>query len=365
MDLDDVLNLVRPDIRALKAYSSARSLASDGNVGGGVEMLYLDANESPVEPFQGSVNLNRYDSQQPPVVLERLAKIYGVEPDNIMMSRGSDEAIDVIIRTFCQPASDESILHTPPTFGMYAQYAAIHGTRVISVPLDPYDFSLNTEEVLRHVKGASNTVKVVFLCSPNNPTGAQIDPKALVDVIQKSNAIVVVDEAYIEYCDTQKLMQLLPFNPQLILLRTLSKARAMAGARLGCTIGAKPVIAMLRKVLPPYPMTRPAMDAVQRALMPENQDQLRNIRALIIEERERMSMALNASMDVDRVWPSATNFLLVQVKDPAKMMKLAADHGIILRDMSAQIPRAIRVTLGLPAQNDRVLDAWGISVQCV
>ncbi len=365
MDIDDVLALVRPDIRALKAYSSARSLASDGAGQSGVETLYLDANESPVEPFQGSVHLNRYDSQQPPVVLERLAKIYGVEPDNIMMSRGSDEAIDVIIRTFCQPASDESILHTPPTFGMYAQYAAIHGARVISVPLDPYDFSLKTDEVLRHVKGPNNTVKVVFLCSPNNPTGAQIDQKALVDVIQKSNAIVVVDEAYIEYCDTQKLMQLLPFNPQLILLRTLSKARAMAGARLGCAIGAKPVIAMLRKVLPPYPMTRPAMDAVQRALMPENQHQLKNIRAIIIEERERMSMALNASMDVERVWPSATNFLLVQVKDPAKMMKLAADHGIILRDMSAQIPRAIRVTLGLPAQNDRVLDAWGISVQCV
>jgi|TARA_R110002126_G_scaffold13118_7_gene57217 histidinol-phosphate aminotransferase len=363
MNIDDVLGLVRPDIRALKAYSSARSLASDSNAQGGVETLYLDANESPVEPFQGSVHLNRYDSQQPPVVLERLAKIYGVEPDNIMMSRGSDEAIDVIIRTFCQPAGGDSILHTPPTFGMYAQYAAVNATRVISVPLDPYDFSLNTDEVLRHVQAGTH-VKVVFLCSPNNPTGARIDPKALVDVIQKSNAIIVVDEAYIEYCDEQKLMQLLPFNPQLILLRTLSKARAMAGARLGCAIGAKPVIEMLRKVLPPYPMTRPAMDAVQRALMPENQEQLKNIRNLIIEERERMSMALNASMDVERVWPSATNFLLVQVKDPAKMMALATQNGIILRDMSAQIPRAIRVTLGLPEQNNRVLAAWGISVEC-
>ena len=364
MEMDDVLNLVRADIRALKAYSSARSL-TDGEghqENGGVKELYLDANEAPVEPFPGGTNLNRYDSQQPQAVLDKLAKLYGVEPDNIMMSRGSDEAVDVIIRTFCQPGSNDSILHTPPTFGMYAQYAAVNATPVVSVPLDPYSFALDKDKVLAHL-GANSDVKVVFLCSPNNPTGTALDMKDLVDIIQKSNSIVVVDEAYIDYCDEQQLMQLLPFNPQLILLRTLSKARALAGARLGCAIGSKPVIQMLRKVLPPYPMTRPVMDVAVKALEAVHQDQLTNIRNIIKEERERVSMALNASMDVERVWPSATNFLLVKVRDPVMMMKKAADHGVILREMSAQIPRTIRVTLGLPEDNNRLLDAWGIMVQ--
>lgn len=364
MEMDDVLGLVRTDIRALNAYSSARSLTDPNEAGGEQKELYLDANESPVEPFPGGTHLNRYDSQQPRPVLERLAKLYGVEPDNIMMSRGSDEAVDVIIRTFCQPGSDDSILHTPPTFGMYAQYAAVNATNVISVPLDPYSFALEKDKVLEQLKPNGN-VKVVFLCSPNNPTGTALDMKDLVDIIQKSNAIVVVDEAYIEYCDEQKLMQLLPFNPQLILLRTLSKARALAGIRLGCAIGSKPVIQMLRKVLPPYPMTRPAMDVAIKALEPTYQTQLTNIKNIIKDERERMSMALNASLDIEHVWPSSTNFLLVKVRDPVMMMKKAADHGVILREMSAQIPRAIRITLGLPDDNNRLLDAWGISVQSV
>jgi histidinol-phosphate aminotransferase len=360
MELSEVLNLVRTDIAAMSAYSSARSLASDG----GAQDLYLDANEAPIEPFPGGENLNRYDSQQPPAVLNKLAELYRVEPDNIMMSRGSDEAIDIIIRTFCNPGSDDSIVITPPTFGMYAQHAAVNATKVISVSLDPLSFALNKKVILEQI-GAKSAVKVVFLCSPNNPTGTVVDMVDLVDIIQKSNALVVVDEAYIEYYDQQKLMQLLPFNPQLILLRTMSKARALAGIRLGCAIGHKAVIAMLRKVLPAYPMTRPSMDVALRALSSEHQNQLQNMRNIIIDERERMSLALKGCLEVDKIWPSATNFLLVRVKDPDVMMRKAADHGIILRDMSGQIPRAIRVTLGMPQDNDRLLDAWGVSVQSV
>ncbi len=361
MELSEVLNLVRADIAAMNAYSSARSLASDGE---GVQDLYLDANEAPVEPFPGGENLNRYDSQQPPAVLNKLAELYRVKPDNIMMSRGSDEAIDIIIRTFCNPGSDDSIIITPPTFGMYAQHAAVNATKVISVSLDPFNFAVNKAAILAQI-GPKSSVKVVFLCSPNNPTGTIIDMVDLVEIIQKSNAIVVVDEAYIEYHDQQKLLQLLPFNPQLILLRTMSKARALAGIRLGCAIGHTAVIAMLRKVLPAYPMARPSMDVALRALSSEHQTQLQNMRNIIIDERERMSLALKGSLDVDKIWPSATNFLLVQVKDPAVMMKKAADCGIILRDMSGQIPRSIRVTLGMPQDNNRLLEAWGVSVQSV
>lgn len=363
MDVNEVLNLVRADVRAMKAYSSARSL-TDGKALEGAKPVYFDANELPVEPFAGGTGLNRYESQQPPEVLNKLASLYKVEPANIMMTRGSDEAIDVIIRTFCQPGTEDTIINTPPTFGMYAQYAALNATPVHSVPLDPYSFALNKDEIIAAANG-TNHVKVVFLCSPNNPTGTLVDQKDLIDVIQKSRAIVVVDEAYIEFCGEQKLLALLPFNPQLVLLRTMSKARGLAGARLGCAIGHKDVIALLRKVLPPYPMTRPSMDVALRALAPENQTQLDNVRKILIEERERMTLALNGSLDVDRVWPSATNFLLVQVKDSAKMMDKAANAGVILRDMSGLIPRAIRITLGLPHDNNRLLDAWGISVQSV
>ncbi len=361
MDIKDVLNMVRGDVRVMKAYSSARSL-TDGHAQAGVSPVFFDANESPVEPFPGGTGLNRYESQQPSEVLNQLAALYKVDPQNIVMTRGSDEAIDIIIRTFCQPGTQDAILNTPPTFGMYAQYAAVNATPVHSVSLDPYSFALKKDDIIAAANG-QNHIKVVFLCSPNNPTGTLINQKDLIDVIQKSKAIVVVDEAYIEFCDEQKLLSLLPFNPQLILLRTMSKARALAGARLGCAIGHKDVMTYLRKVLPPYPMTRPVMDVALRALSPEHQTQLENIRKIIIEERERMTLALNGSLDVERVWPSATNFLLVEVKDAAKMMEKAAAAGVVLRDMSAQIPRAIRVTLGLPDQNNRLLDAWGISVQ--
>lgn len=362
MKINDVLDLVRSDIKAMHAYSSARSLTDGDSAEGALKTVYLDANESPVEPFPGAVGLNRYESQQPQAVLDKMAKLYHVEADNIMMTRGSDEAIDVIIRTFCQPGSNESILHTPPTFGMYAQYAAVNATPVISVPLDSHDFSLDKNTLLSDLSKKTD-VKILFLCSPNNPTGSFIPQDDLIEIIQNVQCMVVVDEAYIEYCDRQKLVQLLPFNPNLILLRTMSKTRSMAGIRLGCALGHKDVIAMLRKVLPPYPMTKPVMDVAEKALQEEHQHNLTTIREKIIDERERMAMALKASLDIDYVWPSSANFLLVRVNDPEMMMLKAKEAGVILRDMSALIARSIRITIGLPEENDRLLKAWGISVQ--
>ncbi|MCB1627753.1 MAG: aminotransferase class I/II-fold pyridoxal phosphate-dependent enzyme, partial [Xanthomonadales bacterium] len=240
-----MLSLARADLRGFRAYSSARLEA--GNQG-----VLLNANEWPWAPFDGGEGLNRYPAPQPPELLATLSELYGWPAEGILAGRGSDETIDLLARGFCA-AGEDTVLICPPTFGMYRICAQLQGARVIEVPLlADQGFALDSEAVLAAV--VQQRPKLVFLCSPNNPTGQQVDRDqllALIDAIGE-RALVVVDEAYVEFADGASLIDALASRPQLLLLRTLSKAYGLAAVRLGVLLGSAELVAFLRALMAPY-----------------------------------------------------------------------------------------------------------------
>ena len=276
---DPVLSLVRPEILALTPYSSARKEAKTGRV-------WLDANENPQTPSAGRPLFNRYPEPQPSDLIARLASYYAVATKNILVTRGSDEGIDLLIRAFCR-AGQDSILITPPTYGMYAVSAAIQDAGVVAVPLVvEKNFALDPAAVLQAVTPA---VKLVFLCSPNNPTGALLDRAEVLRLTKAllGRAVVVVDEAYLEFAGTKSLTEELPANPNLVVLRTLSKAFGLAGVRCGVTITGSALVGVLQKIIAPYPVPTPVLQGALAALSPEGLAAARaSVQALVAERRQ-------------------------------------------------------------------------------
>lgn len=349
MNSDSVLALVRPEILALTPYSSARKEASGGKV-------WLDANENPSTPHAGAPRLNRYPEPQPAEVVARLASLYGVKPDRILVTRGSDEGIDLLLRAFCR-AGQDSILFTPPTYGMYSVAAAIQGARVITVPLvREKDFALDADAVLRAV---TPETKLVFLCSPNNPTGQLLDRDAVLKVVTAlaGRAVVVVDEAYAEFSTEPSLVQELDANPNLVVLRTLSKAYGLAGARVGVTLASPALIGVLQKIIAPYPIPAPVVRAALDALTPAGISAARQSALDLVGERRRLTAALVKLPHVRKIWPSDANFLLVEVTDSARIMNIARAAGLVIRDRSKDVPNTVRITVGTRAENDFALEA--------
>lgn len=348
MNSDPVLALVRPEILALTPYSSARKEASGGKV-------WLDANENPSTPHAGAPRLNRYPEPQPAEVVARLASLYGVKPDRILVTRGSDEGIDLLLRAFCRAGLD-SILFTPPTYGMYSVAAAIQGARVLTVPLvREKDFALDADAVLRAVTAET---KLVFLCSPNNPTGQLLDRDAVLKIVTTlaSRAVVVVDEAYAEFSTEPSLVQELDANPNLVVLRTLSKAYGLAGARVGVTLASPTVIGVLQKIIAPYPIPAPVVRAALDALTPAGISAARQSALDLVGERRRLTVALVKLPHVRKIWPSDANFLLVEVTDSARVMNIARAAGLVIRDRSKDVPNTVRITVGTRAENDFALE---------
>ncbi|MDQ5979771.1 MAG: histidinol-phosphate aminotransferase [Verrucomicrobiota bacterium] len=346
--VESVLALVRPDILALAPYSSARKEAKGGRV-------WLDANENPETPAAGQPLFNRYPDPQPPDLVAKLAALYGVTPAQCLVTRGSDEGIDLLLRTFCR-AGQDAILITPPTYGMYVVAAGIQGAKVVKVPLlRDQDFALDTEAVL---KAVTSEVKLVFLCSPNNPTGGLLARDAVLKVVRllAGRAVVVVDEAYVDFSDQPSLATEIPANPNLVILRTLSKAFGLAGARVGTTIADPAVIAVLQKVIAPYPVPVPVVLAALGALSDEGLAAAQRSVATLLSERARLAVALAKLPAVKKVWPTDTNYLLVEVPDSAKAMALARGTGVIWRDRSKDVPNTIRITVGTAAENDETLE---------
>ena len=346
--VDQVLALVRPDILALAPYSSARKEAKGGRI-------WLDANENPSTPAAGQPLFNRYPDPQPPDLLAKLAGLYGVPSAQCLVTRGSDEGIDLLLRTFCR-AGQDAILITPPTYGMYVVAAGIQGARVVTVPLvRNTNFSLDADAVL---KAATPEVKLVFLCSPNNPTGGLLDRGAVLKVVRAlaGRAVVVVDEAYVDFADQPSLATELPAHPNLVILRTLSKAFGLAGARVGTTIADPAVIAVLQKVIAPYPIPVPVLLAARVALSDEGLAAARESVATLLAERTRLAGALARLPAVKQVWPSDTNYLLVAVADSAAAMTLARGTGVIWRDRNKDVPNTIRITVGTAAENNETLE---------
>ncbi len=347
-----VSELARPDIVALKPYEHASWEPS---------LERLHANELPWRPGQDDTvaGLNRYPEPQPHALVEGLARLYGVPPECVLVGRGSDEAIDLLTRAFCRAGRD-AVLVCPPTFGMYSVSARIQGAEVISVPLRAEaGFTLDERAVLER---CTPEVKLVFLCSPNNPTGNLLDEQSILRLAGKlaGRAVVVIDEAYVEFAGTESLARHLPRLPHLAILRTLSKAHALAGARCGALIADAEVVALLRKVIPPYAITQMTLETVLRRLEPEALAQSRANIDLIRNERARLMRALPELARVVRVRPSDANFILAQFSDAGTALQLARDTRLLVRDARGYpgLGQALRITVGTPEQNHRLLEAW-------
>lgn len=344
--------LARPDILALKVYEHAAWRP---------ELERLHANELPWDPAGGDarVGVNRYPEPQPRELLERLAALYGVPVDSVLLGRGSDEAIDLLCRAFCR-AGQDAVLLCPPTFGMYSVSAHIQGASVIEVPLRaPEGFALDESTVLER---CGRTVKLIFLCSPNNPTGNLLEEAAVLRIANAvaERALVVVDEAYIEFAGRASLARQLAEYPNLAVLRTLSKAHGLAGARCGAVLAHPAVIALLRKIITPYAITKPTVDAALAQLAPAALEAARARLTTVLAERARLQRELGALRGVTRLWPSDANFLLSEFADPQNALERAAGAGLLVRDARGYpgLARALRISVGTPEQNTRLLQAW-------
>jgi histidinol-phosphate aminotransferase len=344
-----VLDLARAEIRALQPYSSARMEASGGQV-------MLNANESAwAPPGDDGLSCNRYPDPQPVELVEALATLYDVRSSQILVGRGSDEAIDLLVRAFCR-AGQDAIVIQPPTFGMYAVSAQIQNAGVITVPLAA-DFTLDVEAVLAAVTPA---VKLVFVCTPNNPTGQLVSTRDIERLAQALNdrALLVVDEAYIEFSDAPSVAALIDRFDNVAVLRTLSKAWALAGARIGTLLANDDVIGLLRRIMAPYPLPRPCVALALEALSLEGQAAARAHMATVREQRTRMATALAGIVGVRQVLPSHANFLAVRFDDANNAYRRLLDAGILVRDIRRypQLGDALRITIGTPEENERVLD---------
>ncbi len=338
-----IRKLLRDNIRALKPYSSARNEFS------GSASVFLDANENSY----GSPNeqsLNRYPDPLQRKLRAEIAQVKSVAEENIFLGNGSDEAIDLLIRAFCEPHRD-SILITPPTYGMYRVSADINAVTVIESPLMP-DFSLNAAAVLDQC--TANT-KLVFLCSPNNPSGNLLDVKAVTRILNNFPGIVVVDEAYADFSEAGSWTQQIANYPRLVVMQTFSKAWGMAAARLGMAFSDAEIITVLNAVKPPYTINQLSADYVYNALgKPQWRDQkISQIHA----GRKMLSEQLEQINSVQQVFPSQANFLLVRFDDARAIYRFLADRGIIVRDRSTQLhcENCLRITVGTEAENNAVL----------
>ncbi len=345
-----IMALARKAILDLKPYSSARSLVTAGS-------CFLDANESPWAPFPGgeeSAGLNRYPEPQPARLRAALSELYGVAENSIFIGRGADEAIDTLVRVFCEAGQDQ-ILICPPTYGVYEIAAQIQGAGVVRVPLDK-DFKIDVQRVLASWQPS---VKIVFLCSPNNPTGNVVAAAAIETLCAglASRAVVVLDEAYLEFSKTPSFARRLAEFPNLIVLRTLSKALSLAGARCGVALGNSEVVALMQKTRAPYPLSTPSVRAVLRALSDEGQELARERLILLLTERAWLLEQLRASRAVEQVYPTDANFVLVRVPDAAALVSRCRAAGVIIRDRSLEpgLKNCVRISVGNRDENEQLL----------
>jgi histidinol-phosphate aminotransferase len=341
--------LARPEIQALQPYQHASWEPG---------LARLHANELPWRaPLDASeAGLNRYPEPHPQRLAARLAALYGVEAASVLPCRGSDEAIDLLTRAYCRDGRD-AVLITPPTFGMYSLAARIQGASVIEAPLRrEAGYGLELPALLAALTPA---LRLVYLCSPNNPTGNLLDRATVLACarVLSGRALLVVDEAYVEFSGAPSLSAELGDHPGLVVLRTLSKAYALAGARCGALLAHPEIIALLRRVIPPYAITQLTIEAVFRTLEAGPLALARERMSELIRERERLATALARSPAVLRVWPSAANFLLVDFIDAGLVLARAHAAGLLLRDLrrAPGLATALRISVGSPQQNDRLV----------
>jgi len=349
-----LLERARPQILHLQPYSSARMEARHRGV-------MLNANESPWAPVGSDASaLNRYPDPQPTALRVSLAELYEVAPERVLIGRGSDEAIDLLVRAFCREGRD-AVLISPPTFGMYAVAARIQGATVIEVPLAS-DFAVDADALLAAV---TEDTKLVFLCTPNNPTGNLVPLTLIAHLADalRDRAVLVVDEAYLEFADeAPSAIILQQRHENIAVLRTLSKAYALAGARVGALIADARLVALLRRIQAPYPLPAPSVSAALTALSAVAVAESRVRIDILRSERERLVVALAAAQGVVAVYLSAANFLCVRFVDAARTYSRLLEYGVVVRDVShyPQLAGCLRITIGTASENAQLLAALGL-----
>lgn len=340
-------NLIRPNIRSLKPYSSARDEFE------GEASVWLDANEKP-EALPGLMQgINRYPSPLQPNLRYQISQEKGINPDRIFIGNGSDEAVDLLFRVFCNPGQDKALVF-PPTYGMYGVCAAVNDVMVIESLLDE-NFHIRLDDF--EEKNKRSGPKLTFICNPNNPTGNVQSPEMIRQIIGESRGIVVVDEAYVDFCPEQSVLPWIDLYPNLVVLQTLSKAWGLAGARIGMAFSSPEIIQVMNRVKFPYNIGKPSIEAAVAALTQGRFMQQRVEE--IIEQRGLLSESLSNLPSVEKVFPSSANFLLVKFSESDKIFRYLAGKGIVVRDRSTQAGCAgcLRITIGSETENQTLINA--------
>lgn len=337
----DLDSLVRPNIRSLVPYRCARDDYDSG--------ILLDANENSIGAVTGDDGLNRYPDPHQNELRAKIAAIRGCRPDQIFCGVGSDEAIDLLIRIFCVPGKD-SIVITPPTYGMYKVAAKVNDVAVVEWPLTP-DFQLD----MASIPHPASRIPLLFLCSPNNPTGNNLRREDMVRVIESFPGIVVVDEAYIDFTDQASFVRDLDRYPNLVVLQTFSKSYGLAGIRLGLAYASEALISWMLRVKAPYNINKLTTDVALRAL--DQTDTFISNVAILNQERENVAHALAGIPAVKKVHPSDSNFILAVVDNAYSVYKTMADAGVVIRYRGDQLhcDSTVRITIGTPDENERML----------
>ena len=346
MNIEDVLKLVRPNILGLEAYSTARD-----DCGSNQPEIFLDANENPYNN-----GINRYPDPHQKALKAKVAEIKGISADSLFIGNGSDEAIDLVYRVFCVPGASNAV-SIAPSYGMYEVAAAMNDIEFRKVQLRP-DFSMDTEAML---SAADSKTRLMFICSPNNPTGNSFPVEQIEDILERFGGVVVLDEAYIDFSVRPSLTSLVKRYPNLIVLQTLSKAWGMAGLRIGLAIADPAVIALMSKVKYPYNIN---VLAQKMALMKLDEAAKDKAVAEIVGQRFRLEKELAKCPEVKGIYSSDANFLLVRFENPDEVYERLLAGGVIVRNRSkvSGCEGCLRVTVGTPAENDRLLRLLSSSV---
>lgn len=337
-----IKNLIRENIKLLEPYSSARDEFKEMSS----DFVFIDANENPFK-----TGLNRYPDPQQNLVKEELSRIKGISKQQILLGNGSDEILDLIFRVFCEPKEDHVIV-LPPTYGMYEVLATTNAIELVKIPLLE-NFQPNVKQIIK-VQDAKS--KVLFLCSPNNPTANSFDANTIEYLIREFNGIVVIDEAYIDFSTQESWLGRLHEFSNLIVTQTLSKAYGLAAIRLGICYASEEIISILNKVKPPYNINQLTQDVALQSLL--NKEKVKNEIATIISERNQLIEGLDNVEIVEKVYPSDANFLLVKVDNANERYHQLVKKGIVVRNRTNQTlcENCLRFTVGTAEENEKLIN---------
>ncbi|MDB4048205.1 histidinol-phosphate transaminase [Polaribacter sp.] len=341
----DLNNLIRGNIKSLKPYSSARDEYKDTNVS---EMIFLDANENPFEN-----GVNRYPDPNQNNVKKLLSEIKGMDTRNLLLGNGSDEVLDLIFRAFCEP-NEDNIITLPPTYGMYSVLANINAVENKKVLLNK-DFQPQVKQI---IGAADKNSKILFLCSPNNPTGNSFSEAIIRELLLKFKGLVVLDEAYIDFSAKESWLKNLDKYPNLVIIQTLSKAYGLAGIRLGACYASREIIAVLNTIKPPYNVNELTQQRAIKRL--QEMEVIQNEVAQLVSERKRLHQELECCVRyIEKVYLSDGNFLLIKVDDATKRYNQLLKAGVVVRNRTTEAlcENCLRISVGICEENQILLKA--------